>query len=158
LEGHGDAKDWTAILQRLRAPGVHGSWQRAAILALVRSENSAEVLNLAETELIAQDGALLRELVRTVMAVDTIPASQLFAETSVALPAGLENFAMPVGPAWRRLIAWILQLEKRLPAAAVPDVIKLYVSYATSVYAVDPIVGALVEQLHAWLMMMEGGA
>lgn len=156
LEGHRDAKDWTAILQRLRAPGVHGSWQRAATLALVRSENSAEILDLAETELIVQDGVLLRELVRTVMAVDTMPAGQVFAELPVALPAGLENFAMPVGPAWRRLITWTLHLGKRLPAAAVPDVIKLYVSYATSVYTVDPIVGALVEQLYAWLMMMEG--
>jgi ABC transporter len=156
LEGHGDAKDWSAILQRLRAPAVNASWQRAAILALVRSENSAEVLSLAEADLLAQDGAILGDLIRTVMAVDTMPVSEVFAQMSVALPAGLEKLAMPVGPAWRRLIVWILQLGNRLPAATVADVIKLYVSYATSVYVVDPIAGTLVEQLHAWLMMMEG--
>lgn len=156
LEGRSDAKDWIAIVQRLRAAGVHGSWGRAAVLALVRSENSAGALALAETELLAHDGALLRELIRTVMAVDTMPARQVFAGTQVTMPAGLEDHAMPAGPAWRRLVVWISKLGCKLPGAVVPDVIKLYVSYATAIYAVDPIIGLLVEQLHAWLMMMEG--
>ncbi len=156
LDNQSDAAAWKIVFDRLNATGVHGSWRRAATLALVRSENSTQALDLAQTQLLESDGALLRDLVRTVMAVDTVPASQLLSGLGVTLADDAADFPMPVGPAWRRLMLWTLRLKACLPAKAVPDVAKLYGGYATALLFPDPLAGVLVAHLHAWLMMIEG--
>ena len=154
IEESADADAWQRLLHKLSDPEVHGSWRRAIVIALVRSEISDEVLTRAEGVLLAHDGALLRDLVRTLMALDVMPASQLLA--GLSLPEGVADLVMPVGPSWRRLILWLLALNNRLPPKIIPDVVKLYVHYASAMWVFDPVVSRLVTQLHAWLMEMEG--
>ena len=77
IERSPDSIAWQQLLERVSREGVHGSWRRAALLALVRSEAAAVVLLRASELLLANHARLLRELIRTVQAVDVRPASQL---------------------------------------------------------------------------------
>lgn len=152
IEGGPDAKHWKALLDRLNQADVHGSWRRAVVVALVRSELSANVLTRAEEYLLADSGRLLRDLIRTLMALDVMPAGQLLAGYGVNLPDEIAKLSMPT---WRRLVIWILNLKDRLPANLIPDVAELYTNYASVGLLFDPIVPELVVQLHAWLMEIE---
>jgi hypothetical protein len=78
IERSSDSKAWESLLERLSGADVHGSWRRAALLALVRSEVSPELLTRAAAYLLADRGALLRELIRVVIAVESEPAARLF--------------------------------------------------------------------------------
>ncbi len=71
-----DGVKWLAIVERLSQVGVHQSWRRAALLALARSEAAETLLSRASPELLANRAALLRELIRIVMAVDVLPAAK----------------------------------------------------------------------------------
>ena len=72
LERVSDAGSWSAFIDLLSREGIHGSWRRSVLLALVRSEISADLLARASTRLADERATLLRELIRTVMAVDVI--------------------------------------------------------------------------------------
>jgi len=165
IEGSTDIETWKTLLNTLSQPGVHGSWRRAVVVALVRSEQSPDILSRAESALVAEQGKLLREIVRTLMALEVKPAGELLAGAGIALPDEVAGLAMPVGPAWRRLIEWILPMADRLPATVIPDVAELFTSYAAAMWPLDSIVPSLVAQslvpdlvaqLHAWLMELEG--
>lgn len=156
IEDSDNADAWTSLLSRLSQPGFHGSWRRAAIVALIRSELSAEILTRAESALLAEHGKLLRELVRTLMALDKKSASEIFSGAGVAVPEAIAHLSIPVGPAWRRLIVWTLARADRLPAAAISDVAELLTDYASAMWALDPIVPDIVVRLHTWLMEIEG--
>jgi hypothetical protein len=155
IEGSPDAKPWKALLDRFSQTDVHGSWCRAVVITLVRSELSTDVLTRAEEHLLADSGRLLRDLVRSLMALDVAPASQLLAGYGVNLPDEIAGLSIPIGPTWRRLVVWILGLKDRLPANVIPNVAELYTSYASAALMFDPIVPDLVAQLHAWLMEIE---
>jgi len=156
IEDSNDADAWTLLLARLSQPGIHGSWRRAAIVALIRSELSGEILTRAEGALLAEHGTRLRELVRTLMALDRKSASEIFGGAGVAVPEAIAHLSIPVGPAWRRLVGWTLARADRLPAVAIPDVAELFTDYASAMWTFDPIVPDIVVQLHAWLMEIEG--
>lgn len=83
IERSSDSKTWESLLLRLSGAEVHGSWRRAALLALIRSEISPELLTRATDYLLADRGALLRELIRVVIAVESEPAVRLF--TSIGM-------------------------------------------------------------------------
>ena len=84
---------------------MHGSWRRAALLALIRSEVSPELLTRAADYLLADRGALLRELIRVVIAVESEPAVRLFASIGMDPATIPTNLHVPSGPSWYRLIA-----------------------------------------------------
>ena len=70
---------WSSLLARLSQAGVHGTWRRGVLLALVRSEVAAQSLQTAQATLLADNGALLNELIRTTTAVDAQVAREAFA-------------------------------------------------------------------------------
>jgi hypothetical protein len=156
IEDSDNADAWASLVSGLSQLGIHGSWRRASIVALIRSELSAEILTRAEGALLAERGKLLRELVRTLMALDKKSASEIFSGAGVAVPEAIAHLSIPVGPAWRRLVIWTLARADRLPADAIPDVAELFTDYASAMWALDPIVPNIVAQLHAWLMEIEG--
>lgn len=156
IEVSTDAKPWKSLLDQLTQSGVHGSWCRAVIMGLVRSEVSADALDRAEEYLLADSGRLLRDLIRMLMAIDVRPVGQLLAQAGVSLSGEFAELSIPSGPTWRRLIVWLLGLRERLPGNLVPDVAELYTRYAAAMSSVDPIVPQLVAQLYTWLMAMEG--
>jgi energy-coupling factor transporter ATP-binding protein EcfA2 len=155
IERGPDSTAWQQLLERVSREGVHGSWRRAALLALVRSEAAAAALTRASEPLLANHGRLLRELIRTVEAVDVRPASQLFAALGVDPAAVPPHINTPQGPAWSRLIIWLLTLGDRLPPAAIPDVVSLYFDWSLSFLGLDPHTPLLLPWLHRWLSAIE---
>jgi hypothetical protein len=83
LEHASESTQWQSVLDRLSGEGVHGSWRRAVLLALVRSEISYQLLACTSSVLLAKNGSLLRELIRLVMAVDVEPAGKIYAALGV---------------------------------------------------------------------------
>ena len=155
IERSADSTSWQQLLERVSREGVHGSWRRAALLALVRSEAAAAALTRASEPLLANHARLLRELIRTVKAVDVLPASQLFAALGVDPAAVPPHLNTPHGPAWFRLIMWLLALGDRLPAAAIPDVASLYFDWSLSIWGRDPLTPMLLPWVHRWLSAIE---
>lgn len=102
LEGATDSTSWLAWLNTMSRPGAHLSLRRAALLAVVRSEIAATLLDRVADALLQDDAKLLVELVRTIKAVDVTPAAKLFAQAGVdpaLVPAGL---TIPSAPSWQR--------------------------------------------------------
>ena len=155
LERAGDGTRWQSVVERLSREGTHGSWRRAVVLALVRSEIGPELLTRASGLLLANRASMLRELIRIVMAVDVEPASQVFAAVGVdpaTIPASLN---VPSGPSWHRLIRWLLSLGQSLPVAAIPDVVDLYTAWSSGMLGHDPLTPLLMQWLHRWLIEIE---
>ncbi len=155
IERSADSASWEQLFERVSREGVHGSWRRAALLALVRSETAAVALSRASEPLLANHARLLRELSRTVKAVDVLPASQLFAALGVDPAAVPPHINTPHGPAWFRLIMWLLALGDRLPAAAIPDAASLYFDWSLSIWGRDPLTPLLLPWVHQWLSAIE---
>jgi hypothetical protein len=146
---------WAAMLDRLSKDGVHGSWRRAALLGLAQSETALLLLDRESRRLLDNGAALLRELIRTVMAVDAEPASQRLSQLgidSVQVPASM---FVPTGTSWVHLLVWLLKLGAKVPAQALGDVTELYTNWMLGTFGQDPITPNLVTWLHAWLVELE---
>jgi len=155
VEAAADSTSWRSLLERLSGGGIHGSWRRAVLLALVRSEAAAEILTKASDVLLADRARPLRELIRTVRAVDVLPAAELLAAAGVDLSAIPPHLNTPSGPSWFRLITWLLRLGEGLPSAAIPDVVDLYSDWSLSVFGLDPLTPHLLPWLYRWLNEIE---
>ena len=155
LERASDSTDWSALLQFFSREAIHGSWRRAVLLALVRSEIGTDLLVRVSALLVADGARLLHELIRIVMAVDVEPASKLLSRAGfdpAIIPASMN---VPSGPSWYRLIFWLLALGENLPANAVPDVVSLYTAWSLGMLGRDPITPNLLEWLYRWLVEIE---
>ena len=125
LERHKDDSSWREWIDEVSRGEAHGSWRRAVLLAPVGSEIDSELLERVSDCLLAKQARVLRELIRTVMAVDGRAATE-----SVAYTTGRgEQLYVPTGPSWIRLIRWLLTVGEDLPAAAIPDVARLYTGW-----------------------------
>ena len=155
LERAGDDSLWRSFLEEVSREGVHGSWRRAALLALVRSEVGVDLLNRASGFLLANRATLLRELVRTVTAVAVRPASKMFAGIGIDAATIPENWNVPSEPSWHRLIRWLLDLGENLPAPAIPDVTTLYMNWSSGTLGLDKITPKLLKWFHSWLTEIE---
>ena len=155
LERAADGTRWKSLVERLSREGTHGSWRRAALLALVRSEIGTELLKRASGFLLAERASMLRELIRIVMAVEVEPASKSLAAVGVdpaTIPASLN---VPSGPTLHRLIGWLLGLGQSLPAAAIPDVVDLYTAWSLGLFGRDPLTPLLMQWFYHWLTEIE---
>ena len=155
VECAADGTRWQSLVGRLSRDGMHGSWRRAVLLALVRSEIGPALLTRVSGLLLGDRASMLRELIRVVMAVDVQPASKIFAAAGIepaAIPASLY---VPSGPSWYRLIIWLLNLGEGLPAAAIPDVVDLYTAWSRGTIGLDPLTPLLLQGLYRWLTEIE---
>ena len=121
IERTGNAEAWRQFLTTLSKEGVNDSWRRAVLLALVRSEVGGEMLSKASSYLLADQGKLMGELIRIVMAVDSEPATKYYAGMGLdprSIPAGIN---IPRAPTWFRLIIWLLKLGSNVPPSAIPE-------------------------------------
>ena len=156
IERSSDSVAWQGLLEHVSRERVHGSWRRAALLALVRSEaTDAAALKRASEALLENHARLLRELIRTVQAVHVRPASQLFAALGVDPAVVPPHLNTAHGPAWPRLIMWLVALGDRLPTAAIPDVVRLYSDWSLPLLGRDPLTPLLLPWLHQWLSAIE---
>ena len=154
LERNTDPQTWTALLHAASGQGKHGSWRRAVLLALVRSEQALDLLSRSTLHLFANDAQLLRELAGTVLAVEVEPAANHYQFPGVD-PKLLAHWRVPRGPAFSRLVSWLLQLGALLPTAAVPDVAELYVAWCMGLLGQDPLTPQVLPHLYAWLRALE---
>lgn len=155
LEREVDVSRWLLLIERLSHEGTHGSWRRAVLLALVRSEVGPELLKRTAAILLANRASMLRELIRVVMAVDVEPASKFFEAVGIdptIVPASLN---VPSGPSWHRLISWLLSLGETLPAGAIPEVVTLYTAWSIGILGHDRMTPLLLQWLYRWLTEIE---
>ncbi|MDC7690375.1 hypothetical protein [Vogesella indigofera] len=155
IERTTDGVRWHALVDRLSQAGVHRSWRRAALLALARSEAAEALLQRGSPELLANGAALLRELIRTVMAVDVIPAAKVFATEGVdpaLIPASIN---VPRGPAWTKLIFWLLGIGDSVPNEAIPEIVQLYAAFSIGTFGTSDITQFTTRQVYRWLRLME---
>lgn len=150
-----DHSKWAPLLVQLSADDVHGSWRRAALLALVRSEMGVELLGRVSNEMFTQGAELLRELVRTVMAVEVMPASTLYAAAGIDPTLIPANLKVPSAPSYYRLVKWLAGLGQDLPPAAIPEVVRLYTTFIVGTLGYDSITPVLVSWFYRWLMEIE---
>ena len=122
LERHKDDSRWRELLNKLSHDDAHGSWRRAVLLAPVRSEIDNAPLETVSDVLLADQGRILRELIRTVLAVDGRAATE-FAADETDVP---EDLYIPAAPSGVSLIRWLLALGEKIPPNAIPDVARLY--------------------------------
>jgi hypothetical protein len=156
IEHAADGARWKSFVDVLSKEGNHASWRWSALLALVRSEIGQQLLSRASGYLLADKGKGLRELIRLVMAVDANPGTKWFSALGFDPKLIPPNLNVPGGPSWSRLILWLLALGDSLPAAAIPDVVDLYIDWATGMLGQDPLTRLLVPWLYKWLMEIEG--
>ncbi len=155
LEEDEDSIRWQKLLERLSLKEVHGSWRRAVLLALVRTEGAADVLTKVSPVLLTDRARLLREIIRTVRAVDVIPAADVLA-TAVKDPSLIpSHINMPRGPSWPRLILWLFQHSESIPAAAIPDIVDLYTDWSLWGFGTDPLTPLLMQWIYRWLINAE---
>ena len=121
LERADSDDDWRTFLDKVSQEGMHGSWRRAALLAVVRSEAGEELLQRAAASLLADDARLLVELMRAVRAAEVQPLSEVASAAGVAVPAATAGFHVPSGPVCTRFMRWTLDLGNDLPEVATND-------------------------------------
>jgi hypothetical protein len=122
-----------------------------ALLALVRSEIAERILEKAKSQIVMDRAQLLRELIRVVMAVEVDSAAKRFASAGIdprLLPVGMN---LPKGPAWHRLILWLLRLGVGLPPCALPEVVELYTAWSMALLGQDALTPTLLRWLYYWL-------
>ena len=155
LERAQDGERWEALLATLSKPEIHGSWRRAVLLAVVRSEVGPDLITRAGITLLSDGAVILRELIRLVIAVDAKPLSELLSVIGIdpaAIPVGL---FVPNGPSWYRLVTWMLLLGDDVPPAAIPDVVDLYTKWSAGMLGRDAITPLLLKQMYLWLTEIE---
>ena len=150
-----DATAWQVLLDRVNVPGAHGSWKRAVLLALARTERADEVLDRCLPALAANNAELLADLVRAAITVDSKPAAPLWAALGADTSKITDDFVVPSGPAWLNLIDWSLAINDRLPHAAVPRLVELYRRWCDALRGQDSLSPLLVARLHQWLVEVE---
>jgi hypothetical protein len=155
LERSTDDASWNSLLERVSPADSHGSWRRAVLLSCVRSEAAPIVLVPLTSRLLADKAKLLRELIRTVMAVDVIPLAESLLAAGVDKSAIAADLKTPSGPSWVRLIMWTLSLGDQLPPAAVPEVAELYSGWCWGTLGRDPLTPVLLSVIYRWLMEIE---
>ena len=150
---------WTALLDALSAPGAHGSWRRLALLALLRSELSPELLERHSATLLRRGAAILDELANAVVAVETVATAQLFAGMTKSggvarpeAPPGMRTAVTPAGPC---LLRWCVTHAAELPIQALDAVTRL-VGVQTPLAMIAPFLArSAAEALFNWLIQLD---
>ncbi len=122
------AKAWLALLGRVSTPSAHASWRRNVLLALVRSELAATLLDRHSELLLNDGGEELAELCDVVAALDSFRLADMEAaaggqsEISLSLPRSIRA-ARSASSA--QLLLWCCTRADRVPARAMLSIAKL---------------------------------
>ncbi|AEH81162.1 hypothetical protein SM11_pC0089 (plasmid) [Sinorhizobium meliloti SM11] len=120
----GDPAQWQALLDRLTGQGIHSSWRRHALLAIVRSETVEPLLAKNAQLLLRQGGMLLGQLCTAVVAVDTVQLAKLTnaSDTRAGDPSSLRAAITPAGG---HVLRWCAAHANIVPLQALERVIRL---------------------------------
>lgn len=159
LESGRDPAAWRRILDAVSGPETHAAWRRAVLLAPIHTEVPQQSIVLMGDTFLADDAALLRELIPIMTAVEVRPIRDL-------VPPGVdpslmpENYNIPVGPAWMHLVSWVLLLGSKLPNKAMPEVVELYIAWCSlgMLYSDTTLTPLILTNFKLWLTQIETGA
>ncbi|MBB4615377.1 AAA family ATPase [Novosphingobium taihuense] len=158
LESATDGAAWRLLLDALGRPGAHAAWRRQALLAITRSELSAELLSRCSKTLLAQGGALLIELCTAIIAVETMSAAVLFAQIKAAgfeVPEGTAALRTASSPSAPAVLMWCFNHQAQIPVHAIASVVKLveiqfFLAMTNSAYG-----QATAGMLFDWLLQLD---
>lgn len=150
---------WPALLDALSVPGAHGSWRRHALLAMLRSELSPELLERHSATLLRRGAAMLDELSNAVVAVETVATAQLFAgmasKDGFTMPEAPPGMRTAVTPPGRRLLRWCVAHAAELPIQAIDAVTRLVGVQTPLAMLAPPLAAGAAGALFDWLMQLD---
>lgn len=159
LELTADCTQWLALLGKLSVKESHSSWRRQGLLAIVRSELSASLLERCSAALLAQDGGLLVELCVAVTAVETASpadmARELIGESAVWASSLPKAFRMPTTASAFRLAEWCVRHSAEIPLQAITPIVKLAQVLYLLITGAPRLAGPIAEMLFGWLRQLD---
>jgi hypothetical protein len=157
LEMQSDCNSWLQLLALLSPAGAHGSWRRQALLAIVRSELASSLLERCSGALLAQGGALLRELCTAIVAVETIAVADLLKsapqnEAQAIMPRSLRTNT--TGSAtW--MLLWCVAHVNEIPLQAISATIDLVEIQYFALMRLPPLAEPVARMLFRWLRQLD---
>lgn len=149
---------WLALLGEVECDGRHGSWKRPVLLALPRSEKALAAFEGLKSALLESEGRRLSEIIRLMIAVESVPLAKLVARTepSIAVPPGTSDLIVPRGMGWMWLVLWLVAQAESLPTEIIPDVAKAFQAWLISTqHQRLPVNATIVHILFGWLTRIE---
>jgi hypothetical protein len=153
LEESEGVQRWKELLTSLN--GSHETWRRAAVLAIVRSEDSVKRMMVAGLLLLEDEGALFKELVRYTLAVEFEPALRRLQGANIELGLIPDSWKVPRNRSAAHLVMWSLVMVEQLPKTLLPDVVKLYSTYIMGTLGADPLTKLILPYMYEWLTAIE---
>lgn len=155
LEENDTDQSWQALLNQVSQPGHHASWRRKVLLAAVKSESSAELLDKQKNYFLQDDAKVLCEIIRLITATDVMPAEPIFTEMGLDPGVIPDGMFIPSEQSWQRLLTWLLSNQAAIPANAIPTVAKFFISWALSSFGQGTLIPYILHSLYQWLTTIE---
>ena len=160
LEADDTGERWRALLDSVEGHRGHGSWKRAILLALPRSEHAFAKLTQLEPVLVEQSGRRLSEIIKLMLAVESEPIERALARVNptAPIPAGARDIVVPKSQVWLSIILWLTGRAKDLPTALIPEIAKLFQAWVIGTQADARAAkrnGLIVGVLFDWLARIE---
>lgn len=159
LEKREDGSDWQALLDALSRPAAHESWRRQALMAIVRSELSPELLYRCRADLLAKGGALLVELCTAIAATETMSAATAFAQAAAKgaeFPvAALGSLRIATTISAPTVLAWCIAHAAHIPIQAIGAIVKLVEIQFFTMMGLRELGQATARMLFGWLMQLD---
>lgn len=158
LEEATGCQTWLSLLVRLSPEGAHGSWRRQALLAIVRSERSPELLERCSSALLANDGLLLNELITAIVAVETVSSTEVMKGLAIEPPTKASppsSLRVATTPSSLKLLVWCLHHANEIAICAIAPVVKLVQITLPIVARVPEIGRSTAGMLFHWLLQLD---
>ncbi|WP_170290395.1 ATP-binding protein, partial [Rhodovulum strictum] len=153
LEGRQGVESWTDLLKQLEKPEAIGGWRRSALLAIVRSEAAPQLLELATPILLADECALLGELIIAIQALETVAAREVIGpHVPFEVPQSLR-----IGRGGRGLsvLRWACRHQEEIPLASIAPIVDLVGTEALFFHAIPSFAHPVAAMLFDWLLQLD---
>ena len=159
LELGPDGSNWTALLGALSRRGAHDAWRRQALMAILRSELSSQLLNRCRAALLADGGALLVEICTAIVATETISAASVLekvdakgGEHPIEVPGSLRIATTLSAPT---VLMWCSVNASEIPMQSIAAIVKLAEVQSLTITSVRALGRATAKMLFGWLMQLD---
>lgn len=138
--------DWRALIEKMSASGVHRSWRRQVLMALVRSEHSAGLLVRWKPLLLENDGELAAELLKRTLVYESQTLKTYLAALGLPEVPVPDGYYAPVGRAWLSLVYWSVENLEDLPTPAASAAIRLFENWMLAHFGADQVSRRILER------------
>ncbi|MDR6670212.1 hypothetical protein [Rhizobium sp. 1399] len=158
LEKNKDGSAWYALLVTLSPARSHDGWRRQALMAVVRSELSLQLLNRCKSTLLAHGGALLSELCTAITAVETTPVAEILAKAGIANGEFLEtprSLRTATSSSALNVIIWCAVNVNEIPIQAIASIVKLVEIQIFLAVGISQFGQMTARMLFKWLIQLD---